>query len=86
MQQQVLTPVLAVAIALALIAAHWERDVKSEIKCQRAHTNSSRWPRAVKAEGVGPLTTRTARWVDSIPDSTRKYIAVDIYVLRRSSL
>ncbi|GFO27936.1 hypothetical protein PoB_005444100 [Plakobranchus ocellatus] len=44
-----LTPVLAVVIALALITAHWERDVRSDIKSQVPRTYSTWRPRAVKA-------------------------------------
>ncbi|GFO23763.1 hypothetical protein PoB_005026800 [Plakobranchus ocellatus] len=45
-----LTPVFAVAIALALIAAHWERDVRSEIKSQVPRTYSTRRLRAANVQ------------------------------------
>ncbi|GFO19527.1 hypothetical protein PoB_004603200 [Plakobranchus ocellatus] len=47
-----LTPVLVVAIALALITAHWERDVRSGIKSQVPRRNFTRRLRAVKGQAT----------------------------------
>ncbi|GFO41233.1 hypothetical protein PoB_006773800 [Plakobranchus ocellatus] len=70
-----LTPVLAVAIALALIAAHRERDVRSDIKSQVPRTYSTRRLRAVKGQddSVGLNFVLTPAHLDppSVSDATQ---------------
>ncbi|GFN82089.1 hypothetical protein PoB_000859500 [Plakobranchus ocellatus] len=48
-----LTPALAMAIALALIAAHRERNVRSDIESQVPRTNSTWRLRAIKGQDDG---------------------------------
>ncbi|GFO50020.1 hypothetical protein PoB_007652500 [Plakobranchus ocellatus] len=70
-----LTPVLAVAIVLALIAAHWERNVRSDIKSQVPRTYSTWRLRAVKDQddGVGLNFVLTPTHLDapSVSDATQ---------------
>ncbi|GFO19558.1 hypothetical protein PoB_004606300 [Plakobranchus ocellatus] len=70
-----LTPVLAVAIALALIAAHRERDVWADIKSQVPHTYSTRRLRAVKGQDdcvdLNFVLTPTHLDVTSVSDATQ---------------
>ncbi|GFN98875.1 hypothetical protein PoB_002538100 [Plakobranchus ocellatus] len=70
-----LTPVLAVAIALAFTAAHRERNVRSDIESQVSCTYSTRRLRAVKDQddGVGLNFVLTPAHLDapSMSDATQ---------------
>ncbi|GFN80770.1 hypothetical protein PoB_000727600 [Plakobranchus ocellatus] len=70
-----LTPVLAVATALALIAAHRERNVRSDIENQVPRTYSTWRLRAVKGQddGVGLNFVLTPTHLDapSVSDATQ---------------
>ncbi|GFO16292.1 hypothetical protein PoB_004279700 [Plakobranchus ocellatus] len=70
-----LTPVLALAIALAFIAAHRERDVRSDIKYQVPRKYFTRRLRAVEGhdDGVGLnfIITPTHLDAPSVGDATQ---------------
>ncbi|GFN94145.1 hypothetical protein PoB_002065100 [Plakobranchus ocellatus] len=72
-----LTPVLTVAIALALIAARCERDVRSDIKIQVRRTYSIRRLQAAKgqnADGVGLSFILTLTHLDAPSVSDAFYL------------
>ncbi|GFN99783.1 hypothetical protein PoB_002628900 [Plakobranchus ocellatus] len=70
-----LTPVLAVAMALALIAAHQEEDARSDIKSQVPRTYCAWRLRAVKGQddGVGLNFVLISKHLDapSVSDATQ---------------
>ncbi|GFO31015.1 hypothetical protein PoB_005752000 [Plakobranchus ocellatus] len=72
-----LTPVLAVAIALALIAAHRERDVRCDIKSQVPRTYSTRRLRAVKDSTWEEKEVEDSRRRSRRDDSAGKEVGIE---------
>ncbi|GFO42866.1 hypothetical protein PoB_006937100 [Plakobranchus ocellatus] len=70
-----LTPVLAVAIAFALISAHRERDIRSDIKSQvpRMYSTWRLWAVNGQDDGVGLNFVLTPTHLDapSVSDATQ---------------